>query len=57
MGAKKKPLDKVATGDAADRRVTGGRGRFRVTTVIAPNPPTAKEKGTIIEDEDTNETV
>ena len=27
------------------------------TTVIALNPPAAKEKGTIIEDEDTNETV
>ena len=27
------------------------------TKVIALNPPAAKEKGTIIEDEDTNETV
>ena len=27
------------------------------TKVIALNPPPAKEKGTIIEDEDTNETV
>jgi electron transfer flavoprotein beta subunit len=56
MGAKKKPLDKVSTGDAGIETARVGEGGSR-TTVIALNPPAAKEKGTIIEDEDTNETV
>jgi electron transfer flavoprotein beta subunit len=56
MGAKKKPLDKVSTGDAGIDASRVGQDGSR-TTVIALNPPAAKEKGTIIEDEDTNETV
>ena len=56
MGAKKKPLDKVSTGDAGIEASRVGQDGSR-TTVIALNPPAAKEKGTIIEDEDTNETV
>jgi len=56
MGAKKKPLDKVSTGDAEIDASRVGQDGSR-TTVIALNPPAAKEKGTIIEDEDTNETV
>jgi electron transfer flavoprotein beta subunit len=56
MGAKKKPLDKVSTGDAGIDASRVGEDGSR-TTVIALNPPAAKEKGTIIEDEDTNETV
>jgi electron transfer flavoprotein beta subunit len=56
MGAKKKPLDKVSTGDAGIDAARVGEGGSR-TTVIALNPPPAKEKGEIIEDEDTNETV
>jgi electron transfer flavoprotein beta subunit len=56
MGAKKKQLDKVSAGDAGiDSGRIGEEGSR--TTVIALNPPPAKEKGTIIEDEDTNETV
>jgi electron transfer flavoprotein beta subunit len=56
MGAKKKPLDTKATGDvgiAADRVGESGSR----TSVLALNPPPAKEAGEIIEDEDTNETV
>jgi electron transfer flavoprotein beta subunit len=56
MGAKKKPLDKVSAGDAGIDASRIGEDGSR-TTVIALNPPAAKEKGTIIEDEDTNETV
>ena len=56
MGAKKKPLDKVSTGDAGIDASRVGEDGSR-TKVIALNPPAAKEKGTIIEDEDTNETV
>jgi electron transfer flavoprotein beta subunit len=56
MGAKKKQLDALSAGDAqieADRvGETGSR-----TKVLALNPPPQKEKGMIIEDEDTNETV
>ncbi len=56
MGAKKKPLDKLAIGDAgieADRVGAAGSkvvcGDFK--------PPPQKAAGEIIEDEDTNETV
>jgi len=56
MGAKKKPLDKVAVGDVGIEAGRVGQDGSR-TTVIALNPPPQKEKGTIIEDEDTNETV
>jgi len=56
MGAKKKPLDKVATGDVGiDGGMVGEAGSK--TAVLALNPPPAKEAGEIIEDEDTNETV
>src|SRR5271167_3555996 len=56
MGAKKKPLDTKAIGDvgiAADR--VGGAGSKVVCGDF--HAPPAKEGGTIIEDEDTNETV
>src|SRR5262245_4620329 len=56
MGAKKKPLDKLAAGDAgieADR-VGFENARAHCTEFI--DPP-AKAAGQIIEDEDTNETV
>jgi electron transfer flavoprotein beta subunit len=56
MGAKKKPLDKVSAGDAGIEASRIGEDGSR-TRVVALNPPPAKEKGTIIEDEDTNETV
>src|SRR5687768_9642086 len=56
MGAKKKPLDKVSAGDAGIEASRIGEDGSR-TKVVALNPPPAKEKGTIIEDEDTNETV
>jgi electron transfer flavoprotein beta subunit len=56
MGAKKKPLDKVSAGDAGIEGSRIGEDGSR-TKVVALNPPPAKEKGTIIEDEDTNETV
>jgi electron transfer flavoprotein beta subunit len=56
MGAKKKPLDKVSAGDAGIEASRVGEDGSR-TKVVALNPPPQKEKGTIIEDEDTNETV
>src|SRR3954468_20000754 len=56
MGAKKKPLETHATGDVGiDAGEVGEAGSK--TTVLAINPPPAKEAGEIIEDEDTNETV
>jgi electron transfer flavoprotein beta subunit len=56
MGAKKKPLDTKTTGDVGiDGGMVGEAGSK--TTVLALNPPPAKEAGEIIEDEDTNETV
>ena len=56
MGAKKKPLDTKATGDAdIDTSKVGSEGKR--TAVLAINPPPQKEAGTIIEDEDTDETV
>jgi electron transfer flavoprotein beta subunit len=56
MGAKKKQLDKLSAGDAQIEASRVGEGGSR-TKVLALNPPPPKEKGTIIEDEDTNETV
>jgi electron transfer flavoprotein beta subunit len=56
MGAKKKQLDKLSAGDAGIEAGRVGEDGSR-TKVLALNPPPQKEKGTIIEDEDTNETV
>src|SRR3977135_1481841 len=56
MGAKKKPLDAKATGDVGiEGGMVGADGSK--TSVLALNPPPAKQAGEIIEDEDTNETV
>ena len=56
MGAKKKPKDEKSIGDVGiEAGMVGADGSK--TTVIALNPPPAKEAGEIIEDEDTNETV
>jgi electron transfer flavoprotein beta subunit len=56
MGAKKKQLDKLSAGDAQIEASRVGEDGSR-TKVLALNPPPPKEKGLIIEDEDTNETV
>jgi electron transfer flavoprotein beta subunit len=56
MGAKKKPLDTHSTSGVDIEADRVGEGGSR-TTVLAINPPPAKEAGEIIEDEDTNETV
>ncbi|HSI80824.1 MAG TPA: electron transfer flavoprotein subunit beta/FixA family protein [Solirubrobacterales bacterium] len=56
MGAKKKPLDTKAIGDAGiDPSRVGGDGKR--TEVLAINPPPQKEAGEVFEDEDTGETV
>jgi electron transfer flavoprotein beta subunit len=56
MGAKKKPLEAVATGDVGiDAAIVGGEGS-RVHCGNFHDPP-QKEPGQIIEDEDTAETV
>jgi electron transfer flavoprotein beta subunit len=56
MGAKKKPLQAVGTGDVGiDVSLVGGDGS-RVECGEFKDPP-AKAAGQIIEDEDTNETV
>jgi electron transfer flavoprotein beta subunit len=56
MGAKKKPLDALGAGDAGvDTSKVGGEGS-QVDCGAFKAPP-AKQAGTIIEDEDTNETV
>jgi electron transfer flavoprotein beta subunit len=56
MGAKKKPLDTLSTADVGiEAGRVGGEGSR--TQVLSLSPPPQKEKGTIIEDEDTNETV
>jgi electron transfer flavoprotein beta subunit len=56
MGAKKKPLEKVAAGDVGiDTSRVGAEGS-QVQCGDFKDPP-AKEAGQIIEDEDTNETV
>jgi len=56
MGAKKKPLDKLATGDVEidAGRVGADGAKARCTEFHAPP---AKAAGQMIEDEDTNETV
>jgi electron transfer flavoprotein beta subunit len=56
MGAKKKQLDKFSATDAGVEADRVGENGSR-TKVLGLNPPPPKEKGTIIEDEDTNETV
>lgn len=56
MGAKKKPLETKAIGDAEIDAARVGMEGSR-TTVEAINPPPQKQAGQIIEDEDTNETV
>jgi electron transfer flavoprotein beta subunit len=56
MGAKKKPLDALGTGDVEiDTSMVGAAGS-QVECGNFKAPP-AKAAGTIIEDEDTNETV
>jgi electron transfer flavoprotein beta subunit len=56
MGAKKKPLDTKAAGNAdIDTSRVGSEGSK--TEVLAINPPPEKAAGEIIEDEDTDETV
>ena len=56
MSAKKKPLETLSASDAGIEAAKVGEEGSR-TKVLAVNPPPQKEKGTIIEDEDTNETV
>jgi electron transfer flavoprotein beta subunit len=56
MSAKKKPLETLAVASAGIEAERVGEQGSR-TKVLALNPPPQKEKGEIIEDEDTNETV
>jgi electron transfer flavoprotein beta subunit len=56
MGAKKKPLDLLAIGDAGIEADRVGFDNARAHCSDFSAPP-AKEAGRIIEDEDTNETV
>ena len=56
MGAKKKPLDKLATGDAGIDTSKVGADGSQVQCGDFKEPP-QKAAGEIIEDEDTNETV
>src|SRR4051812_15666228 len=56
MGAKKKPLEKKAAGDAGIDTSLGGGDGSRVQCGDFQAPP-QKEAGQIIEDEDTDETV
>jgi electron transfer flavoprotein beta subunit len=56
MGAKKKPLEKLAIGDAGIDASRVGADGSNVVCGDFKAPP-AKSAGTIIEDEDTNETV
>jgi electron transfer flavoprotein beta subunit len=56
MGAKKKPLDTVAIGDVGIEPDRVGADGARVVCGDFKAPP-QKAAGTIIEDEDTNETV
>src|SRR5881409_737467 len=55
MGAKKKPLDKLAAGDAGIDTSKVGADGSQVQCGSFKEPP-SKAAGTIIEDEDTNET-
>ena len=56
MGARKKPLEKVAAGDVGIDSSLVGEGGSRVQCGDF-HAPEAKPPGKIIEDEDTNETV
>ena len=56
MGAKKKQLDALATGDVGIEAGRVGKENSAANWVAAKQPP-AKAAGEIIEDEDTNETV
>jgi electron transfer flavoprotein beta subunit len=56
MGAKKKPLDSVATTDVEIDAAKVG-GEHSAAQWVAAKPPPAKAAGEIIEDEDTGETV
>jgi electron transfer flavoprotein beta subunit len=56
MGAKKKPLDALSIGDAGIEADRVGEQGSRVVCGEFKDPP-QKSAGTIIEDEDTNETV
>jgi electron transfer flavoprotein beta subunit len=56
MGAKKKPLETVSTGDVGIEASEVGEEGSRVQCGDFHDPP-AKQAGQIIEDEDTNETV
>jgi electron transfer flavoprotein beta subunit len=56
MGAKKKPLDAVSTGDVGIDTAKVGKEHSAANWVAAKQPP-AKAAGEIIEDEDTAETV
>jgi electron transfer flavoprotein beta subunit len=56
MGAKKKPLDTKSAADLGLSADQVGEAGSK-TSVIALNPPPAKEAGEMIEDEDTAETV
>jgi electron transfer flavoprotein beta subunit len=56
MGAKKKPLDTVAAADADIDATKVGAEHSAAQWTAAKAPP-QKAAGTIIEDEDTNETV
>jgi len=56
MGAKKKPVDKVTIGDIGLEASQVGEAGSKARWFAAHEPP-AKSAGTIIEDEDTNETV
>jgi len=56
MGAKKKPLDKLAAGDAGIESERVGYDNARAHCTEFKEPP-AKAAGQIIEDEDTNDTV
>jgi electron transfer flavoprotein beta subunit len=51
MGAKKKPLDTKSTGDVGIDAAQVGEAGSK-TTVLAINPPPAKEAGELIEDAD-----
>jgi electron transfer flavoprotein beta subunit len=56
MGAKKKPLDTVSAGDV-EIDVSRVGGEHSAARWVAAKAPPQKAAGTIIEDEDTNETV
>jgi electron transfer flavoprotein beta subunit len=56
MGAKKKPLDKLAASDAGIEPDRVGYDNARAHCTEFKDPP-QKAAGQIIEDEDTNETV